>query len=42
MDILFMSLRNSKTSDLHRLILILSDKENLKKSDKYIALSNLK
>ena len=32
---------NSKTSDPHRLLLNLSDKINLKKSDKYVALSNL-
>ena len=31
---------NSKTSDLHRLLLNLSDKLNLKRSDKYVALSN--
>ena len=33
---------NSKTSDPHRLLLNLSDKMNLKRSDKYVALSNLK
>ena len=32
---------NSKTSDPHRLLLNLSDKINLKRSDKYVALSNL-
>ena len=32
---------NSKTSDPHRLLLKLSDKMNLKRSDKYVALSNL-
>ena len=32
---------NSKTSDPHRLLLKLLDKINLKRSDKYIALSNL-
>ena len=32
---------NSKTSDLHRLLLTISDKINLKGSDKYVALSNL-
>lgn len=31
---------NSKTSDLHKLILNLSDKVKLKRSDRYIALSN--
>ena len=32
---------NIKTSDPHRLLLNLSDKINLKRSDKYFALSNL-
>ena len=32
---------NSKTSDPHRLLVNLSDKINLKRSDKYVALSNL-
>ena len=32
---------NSKTSDPHRLLLNISDKINLKGSDKYVALSNL-
>ena len=32
---------NSKTSDPPRLLLSLSDKTNLKRSDKYVALSNL-
>ena len=32
---------NSKTSDAHRLLINLSDKLNLKRSDKYVALSNL-
>ena len=31
----------SKTSDPYRLLLNLSDKINLKRSDKYVALSNL-
>ena len=31
----------SKTSDPHRLLLNLSDKINLKRSDKYVALSYL-
>ena len=35
-----MNYRNSKTSDPHILLLNLSDKINLKRSDKYIALSN--
>ena len=36
-----MNSENSKTSDLHRLLLNLSNKTNLKRSDKYIASSNL-
>ena len=41
-DTIFMNYENSKTSDSHRLLLNFSDKINLKRSDKYIALSNLK
>ena len=41
MDTTFMNFENSKTSNLHRLLLNLTDKINLKKSDKYVALSNL-
>ena len=41
MDTLFMNSRNSKNYDLQRLLLNLSDKINLKTSDKYVALSNL-
>ena len=36
-----MNSENSKTSDPHRLLHNLSDKIELKKSDKYVALSNL-
>ena len=36
-----MNSENSKTSDPHRLLLDLWDKINLKRSDKYVALSNL-
>ena len=36
-----MNSKNSKTSDLHRLLLDHADKINLKKSDKYVALSRL-
>ena len=36
-----MNSKNSKTSDPHRLLLNISDKINLKKSDKHVALSNL-
>ena len=32
---------NIKTSDPHRLLVNLSDKINLERSDKYVALSNL-
>ena len=41
MDTIFMNTGNSKTSDPHRLLLNLLDKVNLKRSDKYVALSNL-
>ena len=41
MDTIFMNSENSKTSDLHRLLLNLTDKINLRRSDKYVALSNL-
>ena len=40
MDTIFIDSENSKTSDPHRLR-NLSDKTNLKGSDKYVALSNL-
>ena len=36
-----MNSENSKTSEPYRLLLNLSDKVNLKSSDKYVALSNL-
>ena len=36
-----MNSENSKTSEPHRLLLNLSDKINLKRSEKYVALSNL-
>ena len=41
MDTIFMNSENSKTSDPHRLLLNLTDKTNLRRSDKYVALSNL-
>ena len=41
MDTIFMNSKNSKTSDPHRPLLNLTDKINLKGSDKYAALSNL-
>ena len=36
-----MNPKNSKTSDPHRLLLNISDRLDLKTSDKYITLSNL-
>ena len=36
-----MNSENSKTADTHRLLLNLIDKINLKRSDKYVALSNI-
>ena len=41
MDTIFMNSGNSKTSDPHRQLLNLADKINLKRSDKYVTLSNL-
>ena len=41
MDTTFMNSKNSKTSDPHRSLLNLIDQTNLKRSDKYIDLSNL-
>ena len=40
MDTIFMNSENSKTSDPHRVLLNLTDKTNLRRSDKYVALSN--
>ena len=40
MDTIHMNSRNSKTSDPHRLLLNLADEINLKRSDKFVALSN--
>ena len=42
MDTVFMNFEDSKTSALYRLLLTLSDKMKLKRSDKYVALSNLR
>ena len=42
MDTIFINSQNSETSDPHRLLLNLSDEINLKRSNKYVALSNLK
>ena len=41
MDTISMNSENTKTSDPHRLLLNLTDRINLKRSDKYVALSNL-
>ena len=41
MDTFFMNSGNSKISDPQRLLLNLSDKINLKSSNKYFVLSNL-
>ena len=41
MDTIFMNSENSKTFDSHRLLLNLTDKVKLKRSDNYVALSNL-
>ena len=41
MDTIFINSENSKPSDPHRLLHNITDKINLKVSDKYVALSNL-
>ena len=41
MNTIFMNSKSSKTSDPHRLLLNLTDKIDLRRKDKYIALSNL-
>ena len=41
MKSIFKNSKNSKTSDLHRLLPYLTDKIKLKRSDKYVALSDL-
>ena len=41
MDTIFMNSKNNETSDSRGLLLNLSDKINLKRSNKYVALSNL-
>ena len=40
MDAIFMNSKNSKTFDHHRVLLNLTDKINLKRSDKCIVISN--
>ena len=41
MNTIFMNSENSKTPDPHRVLLNLSDKINLKRSNKHVAISNL-
>ena len=41
MDTISMNSKIGKVSDFHRLLLNLSNKIDLKRSDKYVALSNL-
>ena len=41
MNTMFMNSNNSKISDPHRLLLNLTDKIKLRRSDRYVALSNL-
>ena len=41
MDTIFINSENSKITDPHRVLLNLTDKINVKRSDKYVALSNL-
>ena len=41
MDIIVINSKNSKKSDPHRILLNLTVEINLKRSDKYVALSNL-
>ena len=41
MDTILVNCKNSKTCNIQRLLLNLSHKISLKRSDKYVALSNL-
>ena len=41
MNTIFINPKNSKTSDPHRLLLNLTDKINLRRKDKYIAVSHV-
>ena len=41
MDTIFMNSKNSKASDPHRVLLDFTDKTDLRRKDKYIALINL-
>ena len=40
MDTIFMNFKKSRISDPHQLLLDFSDKIDLKRSDKYVSLSN--
>ena len=40
-DTIFMSSKNSETSDFHRILRNLTDRIDLRRKDKYIDLSNL-
>ena len=40
MDTIFMNSKNSRTNAPHRLLLSLTNKMNLRRSDKYVLLSN--
>ena len=42
MDTIFLNSKNSEISDPHRLLLNFTDKINFKRSDKYVALSDLR
>ena len=41
MDTIFMKSENSKTSDSDRLLVNITDKIKVKRSDKYVAVSNI-
>ena len=41
MDSIFMKSENNEIPDTHTLLLNLTDKINLKKGDKYVAISNI-
>ena len=41
MNTMFMSSKNSKISDPHKLLLSLTEKKDLRKKDKHITISNL-
>ena len=41
MDTIFVNSKNNKASNSHRLLINVTDKINLKRIDKFVALSNL-